>query len=120
MGRADEYESIAFKDLNFPMDIKWSKTLVKEDPLRLGKLRWHEQIEVKYFISGGAEIECDSKAYIAEAGDIVVINPCERHGTKYLFGSPEYHLIMIDPKLLRSYESDVLDTNFLLPYIEGG
>jgi len=119
LGKADEYEPISFNDINFPMYIEWNKKLKQDSLKKLEIPRWHEQIEIKYFISGGAEVECDSKAYIAEAGDIVVINPCERHGTKYLYGEPEYHLLIVDPSLLRSSEAEILDTKYLLPLLEG-
>lgn len=62
--------------------------------------RWHEEIEVKYMISGQAEILCGPRVFIAQAGDVVVINSCEMHGIRQHGAEPVvYHLLMIPPDL---------------------
>lgn len=58
--------------------------------------RWHEEIEIKYILSGTAEIICGTEVFIATAGDVVVINPCELHGMQaYGDESVSYHLLMV-------------------------
>lgn len=62
--------------------------------------RWHEEIEIKYIISGQVEILCGPQVFIAQAGDVVVINSCEMHGIRQYGAAPaEYHLLMIPPSL---------------------
>ena len=67
----------------------------------LDELRWHEEIEIKYFLSGKAEIFCGPRVFIAQAGDLVIINSCEMHGTRH-YGEEktQYHLLMLPPDLL--------------------
>ena len=66
----------------------------------LERPRWHEEIEIKHFLSGRAEIICGPRVFIAGAGDTVIINSCELHGIRALGDEPPvYHLLMIPPKL---------------------
>jgi len=67
---------------------------------RLDMLRWHEEIEIKYMLSGQAEILCGPRVLIAQPGDVVIFNSCEMHGIRQ-HGSepPVYHLLMLSPTL---------------------
>lgn len=40
---------------------------------------WHEQMELKYVVSGSAEIVVEDAAYTVRTGDIILINPYELH-----------------------------------------
>ena len=58
--------------------------------------RWHEQLEVKLFLQGKAEIICGPHLFIAEEGDVVVINSGVLHGIRqYGDTEPVYHLLMV-------------------------
>ena len=66
----------------------------------LDELRWHEELEIKYFLSGKAEILCGPRVFIAQAGDVVAINSCEMHGIRsYGEEDVQYHLLMLPPDL---------------------
>lgn len=67
---------------------------------RLEHLRWHEEIEIKYILSGQAEILCGPRVFIAKPGDVVVINSCEMHGIRsHGEETPSYHILMLPPTL---------------------
>lgn len=59
---------------------------------------WHEQLEIKYFLRGGAQVNCGGNCILSKSGDMVVINPCEYHSTEMFPGREDavYHLMIID------------------------
>ena len=50
-------------------------------------LHWHQQIELLLFLTDDAKVLCADKLFYANAGDMIVVNPCELHqnfgGTYY-------------------------------------
>ena len=61
------------------------------------KPQWHEHLEIRYVLSGEIDFVCNSKSYNAKAGDIIVINPCERHMNRISnFSITRYNSIIID------------------------
>ena len=91
------YERIPKKtDNSLPFNYKAAKT--RQQPQCIP--RWHEEIEIKYILSGTAEFICGTEVIIAGAGDIIVTNPCELHGMKtYGNDSVTYHLLMVSAEL---------------------
>ncbi len=66
----------------------------------LDEPRWHEEMEIKYILSGTAEIICGTEVFLATQGDIVIINSCEPHGVHPYGDTPlSYHLLMIPTDL---------------------
>lgn len=59
---------------------------------------WHEQLEIKYFLDGSAEINCGSNCFLTHKGDFVVVNPYEYHNTRVWDENqlPVYHMMNID------------------------
>lgn len=77
------------------------KIMLQHEEEHLDELRWHEELEIKYFLSGKAEVFCGPRVFIAQAGDTVVINSCEMHGIRpYGEEDVRYHLLMLPPDLL--------------------
>jgi len=106
------YEEIPFSDESFPIRILWEKELSRSFDGSDASDTWHEQLEILYMLSGGAEVECGYRRFIAEDGDIVIINPCEVHSVIYNRSSPKYHCVMIDPKLYTS-NSDISGKKYI-------
>ena len=91
------YERIPKKADN-PLPFNYKADKVRQQPLCIP--RWHEEIEIKYILSGTAEFICGTEVFIAGAGDIIVINPCELHGMKtYGNDTVTYHLLMVSAEL---------------------
>ena len=59
---------------------------------------WHEEMEVKYFLKGGAVINCGSNCFLTEKSDLVIINPYEYHNTEIFEegNNPVYHMMNIN------------------------
>ncbi|MBE6731836.1 MAG: helix-turn-helix transcriptional regulator [Ruminococcaceae bacterium] len=59
---------------------------------------WHEEMEVKYFLKGGAVINCGSNCFLTEKDDLVIINPYEYHNTEIFEegNNPVYHMMNIN------------------------
>ena len=91
------YERIPKKSDN-PLPFNYNASKTRQQPQCIP--RWHEEIEVKYILSGTAEFICGTEVIIAGAGDIIVTNPCELHGMK-TYGSDcvTYHLLMVSAEL---------------------
>ena len=88
--------NIFFKDKEFPIYIVPNRTSVI-DKIEDGKCEIHEALEIKCFYEGSSTLLIGNEAIIANAGDIVVINPYEFHATiNYSEEKGKYHLIMVD------------------------
>lgn len=86
-----EYEEI--RKTGFPLWFSLNKTLGAGTT----PSAWHEQLEIKYMISGRMSVVCDSRIMEARAGDLIVVNPYERHFTDVADGeTAKYHLFMAD------------------------
>ncbi len=60
-------------------------------------LRWHEEMEIKYILSGKMNISCGTEIVCAQEGDVVISNPCEYHGNQVeKDGRAEYQFVCID------------------------
>ena len=89
-----EYENLSLRfKADSPFLYAPSRTLLSGRPL---KLQWHEQMEIKYIISGTLEMVCGSKVIQAKPGDIVIINPCERHANQVKREAVTYHLLLVN------------------------
>lgn len=66
-------------------------------PEHIFNLRWHEEMEIKYIISGKMNISCGTEIVCAQEGDVVICNPCEYHGNQVEKDEcAEYHYICVD------------------------
>ncbi len=110
-GKKDYQE---FEDAGFPIRVSGAKHVEFSDEVDLSRI-WHEELEIKYFVSGTSTILVDTVPITAAAGDIVVINPYEYH-TNINVGNAdgEYYLFMIGLDFLSSEHMDRLDIRRLL------
>lgn len=90
-----EENSQFFVDSQFPLFISPHSTSVIRR-IEDQKSLIHEAIEIKYFYEGRSTLLIGNEAVVANAGDVIVMNPYEIHAT--LSCSEErgkYHLIMV-------------------------
>ena len=93
------YHEILPRQEETPIIFDYAKLHYTEDCNdRAAILTWHEQLEVKYFLTGGAEITCGSSVFLAQTGDLLVINPYEYHKSRIYTPDtvPVYHLMSIE------------------------
>lgn len=109
------YDEIPFSDILFPIRILWDKRLSDTRDGSDSSDTWHEQLEILYFIRGGAEVECGFRRFVTADLDIVIINPCEVHSVRYFSGTPQFHCFMIDPKLYNGGENDICGIKYIGP-----
>ena len=61
-----------------------------------GASLFHEEVELKYIVSGNLTMLLDNKSVSAQAGDIIFINPFEIHSNVVVQGdSAVYHIAVI-------------------------
>lgn len=76
---------------------------------------WHEHLELLYFISGEAVIECNGVPHSVSAGDIIVLNSNDLHQGFSRSGRLVYYALIADLALLQSQSPDAVETQFITP-----
>lgn len=109
-----EYQNFVFDENPSPF---WC-TLNKEiSPDAAFHIHWHEQMEIKYIVSGQISVICDSKVIAAQAGDVVIANSYERHITHMVEEKgARYHMLAVD--LSQLFAGGFLSPLFK-PYLNG-
>ena len=107
----ESFHEILPQQVESPIVFNYAKTHYSEnDSDRVHLLSWHEQLEVKYFLEGGAEVTCGSNCFVTRTGDLLLVNPYEYHKSRIFDPDrvPIYHLmgISLDHPSLRSVLRD--------------
>lgn len=79
---------------------------------------WHEQIEILYFKSGCALIECNSNPIYVKAGELIIVNSNDLHQGICLSKNLNYHCIILDTSILYSKTIDICDTKYITPIVQ--
>lgn len=89
-----EYDNILYSPSNSPF-VTALETKVNSEARF--KLSWHEEMEIKYILSGSLYIDVGVERIYAQKGDIVIINPCEHH-RNFVKGGTEasYNILCVD------------------------
>jgi AraC-like DNA-binding protein len=106
-------EPMPMPDPSFPIKLHTIK--VQEVGKTLFTHHWHEHIELLYFISGNATIECGSTPLQTEIGDLIVVNSNELHYGICTSANLFYYAMIIDISLLHSHSPDAVETKFITP-----
>ncbi|MCM1161298.1 MAG: AraC family transcriptional regulator [Roseburia sp.] len=83
-------------------------------------IHWHPEMEIIYVEEGMCQVTLNLETYQLEKGDILFITPGLLHSIEGngLISSVYYNIIF-DFSLLLCKETDICNTKYLLPYIEG-
>ena len=84
----------------FDMDV----TNSREMPLTL---TWHEQLELLFFREGGAAVFIGTARFVAQKGDVFVINALEPHFVKYHNGYSLYDCVMVERAVYHDLIRDI-------------
>lgn len=76
---------------------------------------WHEHLQIYYFISGSAKLECGKNNFEAQANDLVVVNPNELHYLESRSDNLVFYTIRFEPTFLFSNHVDLLQAKYLSP-----
>lgn len=80
--------------------------------------RWHEEIEIKYVVSGCLTVLVDTEVLHAYEGDVVFINPHEVHSNILTGETCSYHLLMLGVDFFA--KAGVLHTDLRRLFVEKG
>ncbi len=109
---AGEYDKIVYQDPDSPFVFSMHRKVNAQDHANLA---WHEEMEIKYILSGSMSINLGSKVIRVKKGDIVIINPYEYHANVLAEGEEaEYDLICVNLSRIfnkNSYEWDYIFNN---------
>ena len=107
------WEPMPMPDPNFPMKLHHCRFD------RCGETtfpyHWHEHLEFLYFVEGEARITCNSKAYNAGPGDLIVVNSTDLHHGVSLSDHLFYFAVILDPSLLHSQFLEAVETKYIMP-----
>lgn len=89
-------QEIIFQKSDFELRVNENReATVSRDDIQ-GERTFHEEIEIKCFVEGGATLMIGEEAIAAEPGDITLANPYEIHSTIGVGETPaRYHLFMV-------------------------
>lgn len=105
-----EYEKILYNQDNSPFVYDLNRRVNSKI---FTNLAWHEEIEIKYIVSGTLGIRLGTKMIRAKKGDIVIINPFEYHANVIEEGEDAvYHLLCVN--LSRIFSGKLFETDFIL------
>jgi len=89
-----EYDNILYSPSNSPFVTAFETKVNSEARF---KLSWHEEMEIKYILSGSLYIDVGVERIYAQKGDIVIINPCEHHRNFVKQGTEaSYNILCVD------------------------
>ena len=72
-------------------------------------------LQVYYFISGTAKLECGKNNFEVQANDLVIVNPNELHYLESTSDNLVFYTIRFEPSFLFSNHVDLLQTKYLTP-----
>lgn len=106
--------NIFYPDPDFRLHIRPDSTSFIDDPDQVSKAL-HEEIELKYFYEGSSTLLIGTETVVAEAGDLVAINPYELHSTiRFGENRGEYHMIIMDLDFLFDGSAGGIDLRRIL------
>lgn len=110
-----------YKYKNLPHDFPFSIKFADMEPYYCmdHTFHWHNYLEISYVKQGKGRYYIENKTYDIEEGDIIVINNIEPH---YMEVLPPHNMlqpvVMFDPKLVWSDESQMFDFQYLKPFFD--
>lgn len=112
MKNAQNYFYKKMPDEHFGVDV-----ILRTDLRRGMELRrhWHKHMQVYFFLSGSAVLECEKRRLEVSAGDIAIINNNELHYLKSLSDHLELYVIRVDLPFLFSNQVDSCQAKFFAP-----
>lgn len=88
----------------------------KGGPVAFVSTHWHEYIELLYIVNGNLEVFTGGITHHCGKGDMIVINSCEAHATRYRTDSKtRYFVIQFDPSLL-NLSNAMYQVKYVLPF----
>ncbi len=106
----EKFEKVTSSQTDFPFTYQLNRVVNEYNHLNLA---WHEEMEIKYILSGSMAINLGTKTIRVKKGDIVIINPFEYHANVLQKGEEvEYHMLCIN--LSHIFKSNLFESTFLL------
>jgi AraC-like DNA-binding protein len=109
-------ESMDMPEPGFP--IKVHRCKADEYGCNLFRNHWHKHIELLYFVSGKAVIECNGNPIHAQAGDLIFVNSNDLHAGVCLSNNLFYYALIFDPCILQSQSIDTIEKKYMMPLIQ--
>lgn len=99
----------------FPINIHLSS---HKNPGCIFPPHYHQTIEVLYFKEGSARLRCQDKEYLAQQGNIFIINSKETHSCETSHSNLSYIVLSFELSFLSNQAADVCQINYLQPLLD--
>lgn len=109
-------EPMTMPEPYFPVKVNYCRA--HEYGVTLFANHWHKHIELLYFVSGKALIECNGVSVPAEAGDLIFLNSNDLHAGVSSSDDLFYYALIFDPGVLQSQSIDAIEKKYMLPIIQ--
>ena len=97
MKKDGRHDPIEFAEGGMPVEITTNKSVEPAVTMPEFGTSWHEDLEIKYIVSGTLRFYVDDDVFEAEAGDTVIVNPYESHASLSGEQGAVYHMILLLP-----------------------
>ena len=94
-------------------------SLVQKKLPYLDKLHFHTDIELIYVCVGEAIYQVDNKNISLSSGDVLILTPGQTHRCIHVVDDSRIWILCFPPELVRSWEGNVLQQDFVKPLQEG-
>jgi len=105
-------------DKKFPLEIQQQNLAPYFDMNKI--FHWHECLEISYVKAGYGKYHMKNKGYEMNPGDIIVINNIEPHYLEVYDKEMVQTVLVFNPALVYSDLSNIMDYNYLQPFLERG
>ncbi|MFC0212495.1 helix-turn-helix domain-containing protein [Paenibacillus chartarius] len=109
-------EPMTMPDHAFP--VKVGPCRASEYGITLFANHWHRHIELLYFVSGRAVVECNGVPVTAGPGDMIFMNANDLHAGICLSEDLFYYVLIFDPAVLQSQSMDAIESKYMLPIVQ--
>lgn len=116
MDKSSLREKMTMPDPDFSM--KLMKQSSKGINTTAVNTHWHREMELLYITGGSALCKCNNTSFVANEGDLVVVNCNEIHFSQNLTHDLCNYCIILDPHILNSRFVDLCDSKYIIPIIE--
>lgn len=82
---------------------------------------WHPELELLHIVRGESILHLERLHRLVKSGDIILFRPNQLHGMTWCKPSSEefaFDAIVFSPDLIKSYSSDIIEINNILPIID--
>lgn len=113
------HDQIDFGGEAFPLLLQPEKQVEAGRKMPNFGMSWHEELEIKYILSGNSVLTIEDTRFSVGPGDVVVVNPYESHMAESGTEGVRYHLLLCTPRYFSGKLGGGDEKGFYAAFVEG-